>query len=244
MENHQGSIDVQFHQMPPIKLVSYEPDREPSREPGIWERLTLATRRREFTLVESWQLELDKVRYEDGLNGTVEVPAKDSDLNTIVFDGASIPVPWLISLLTLGILRPLGVTLIGSIVHDYAYRFGKLKMVDKDNNYEFVQLERDKADKLFRDIIGTINGLPPVGYIAWLAVRIGWLWVPYNGKRFTGKKPVFEYIFVLLLLLGLFFIYRWVGFSDMLTGIVSIYFGLYLFGVALRYYYSARSSIR
>lgn len=237
MENYKGSIHIQFDQMPSIKLVSFIPNRTA----GLWERLTIATKSREFTLLENWKLELEKVSYKTGLNGTIEVPVKNDSSRTIIFDGASIPFPWLISLLSIGILRPLGVTLIGSIVHDYAYRYGKLNVIDDNNNVVEVPLERHKADKLFRDIIGTINGLPPVGYIAWLAVRIGWLWIPYNGKRYTGKKPVLECIVVLLIILSLLFLCKWVGVGSMLTGFIGLYIGLYFSSVALQYYYSVRA---
>ncbi len=36
------------------------------------------------------------------------------------FDGASVPRPWLVTAVGGGILRPLGVMLIASIIHDFA----------------------------------------------------------------------------------------------------------------------------
>jgi len=192
-EKHTGSIDVEFDGMPSIQLESYAGGKNSS----VWERLSIATRRRKFTLKDDWEVELGDIGYEADLNGKVVIPAKDENNHYNIFDGASIPVPWLISLLTIGILRPLGIVLVGSIIHDYAYSHGKLRVLTDDGQSAEIKLERHKADKLFRDIIGTVNRLPLVGYIAWLAVRIGWLWVPYNGQRFTGRIPYSEYAFVI-----------------------------------------------
>jgi hypothetical protein len=215
-EEFDGSIEVEFEGMPSIRLESYKP----TKKSGMLHRLAIATRRRKFSLRENWKLELGDVGYSDELNGTVEIPAKHSDKNSIVFDGASIPFPWLISLLTIGLLRPLGVILVGSIVHDYAYKYGYLRISQNGAEFKEVRLSRDKADKLFRDIVGTVNRLPLIGYIAWFAVRIGWLWVKYDGKRFGGKAPVWEYFVLLLTLLSICYLY-------VVFGVLNItYFGL------------------
>jgi len=203
MENYDGLIDVEFEGMPSIRLESFKPTSETS----LLERLAIATRRRRFSLNKNWTIELGDIDYSTDLNGTVEIPSKDSDKKTIVFDGASIPLPWLVSLLTVGILRPLGVILVGSILHDYAYKFGSLRVSKNGSAFKDVPLTRDRADKLFRDIVGTVNRLPFVGYVAWYFVRIGWAWVKYDGKRFGGKAPVAEYASLLIVLYGLWWMY-------------------------------------
>lgn len=195
-ENHQGAIDVAFDGMPSIRLENYQLPESA----GVLQRLAVATRRRRFSLREDWQMELDDVEYFHDLNGIVEIPARHSDSRSIVFDGATIPFPWLISLLTVGILRPLGIMLVGSIVHDYAYQYGSLRISRNGGPFEQLPLSRNRADRLFRDIVGTVNRLPAVGYIAWFAVRLGWLWVRYDGKRFGGKPPILEYLLLLVIL--------------------------------------------
>jgi len=229
-EKYHGSIDVAFDGMPQIKLVSYLTKSNAS----LFEKLAIATKRRRFTLVEDWHLKLGNVKYKHGLNGSILVPKKDDDGKVIVFDGATIPMPWLISLLTIGILRPLGVVLIGSIVHDYAYKFGELKIIDDSGNTKTIKLARHQADKLFRDIIGTINQLMPIGYIAWLAVRIGWLTVPYKGQPRTGRKPILEYLF-LLTFLGSFSWLILAGWGPtLLVLLVCIFIGFYVFSLFLQ----------
>jgi len=225
VENYKGSISLEFKGMPSILLESYRPRTKTS-----WlQRLSSATRRRRFSLAKPWTLELSDIGYETALNGIVEIPIKDSDGEVIVFDGATIPAPWLVSLLTIGILRPLGVVLVGSIVHDYAYQYGHLRVLRQNQESETVALERHVADKLFRDIIGTINQLPLVGYVAWLAVRLGWLFVSYNGKKRTGKPPIAEYLVVVALIALLYWLGTFMG-AKLLCGVVL---GIYLVAYVL-----------
>jgi len=224
MENFRGSIGVEFEGMPSILLESYKPNIKTS-----WlQRLSIASRRRRFSLAQPWLLELSDIGYESELNGTVEIPVKDSADKLIVFDGATIPVPWLISLLTIGILRPLGVVLVGSIVHDYAYQFGHLRVRQAGQKVKAIALERDVADKLFRDIIGTINQMPIVGFIAWLAVRIGWIAVPYNGKRWSGRPPIYEFLGLLAASLLLYYVAASIGFKVLCGAVIAAYLVVYL----------------
>jgi len=221
---HRGPIDVAFDSMPSIRLESYSaaPDSDVRR------RLAIATRRRRFSLREDWRISLTDVGYSPALNGTVEIPAKGGGDRTIVFDGASIPLPWLVSLLTIGILRPLGVMLVGSIVHDYAYQHGTLRIARDGRTFEAVPVPRHEADALFRDIIGTVNGLPFVGRIGYFFVRIGWLWVRYDGKRFGGKAPVIELIAFAVLLLSLVWLCATFGTATIGGVAACLYAVLYL----------------
>jgi len=230
-ENYHGLIDVSFEGMPSIRLESFES----GEQAGMLQRLAAATRRRRFSLREDWQIELNDIQYEQALNGTVEVPAKDADDNSIVFDGASIPFPWLISLMSVGILRPLGVILVGSIVHDYAYRYGLLRIAKAGGNFEEVPLARDQADRLFRDIVGTVNRLSLVGYPAWLAVRLGWGFVKYNGDRFAGGPPIVEYVITAILLSLLVIVAKILNLTVMtsLMLFASIYVVLYVASVVI-----------
>ncbi len=229
MEKHDGTIDVEFEGMPSIRLESFKT----IDDAGMLERLAIATRRRRFSLFEDWTIELGDIDYCDELNGVVEIPARDSNKKSIIFDGASIPMPWLVSLLTVGILRPLGVMLVGSIVHDYAYQFGSLHISKGDKDFKDVQISRHRADRLFRDIVGTVNQLPFVGYIAWFFVRIGWAWVKYDGKRFGGKAPIVEYVVLLMIIAALWWLYSMMGLGLAIIAFSSVYVVLYLASIAI-----------
>jgi len=206
-EDYRGSINVGFNGMPAIELETLIARENAS----AIERFSIATKRRRFTLKEDWEIELSEIEYVSELNGTIVLPKDNSDSNPNVFDGASVPVPWLVSLLTIGVLRPLGVMLIGSILHDYAYSHGSL---------------------------GTVNSLPFVGYIAWLAVRIGWLWVPYNQTFRTGRKPYCEYLFVITLVFILFLAGNLLGFNLLLYVFIGWYFAFYIASLLLQKRYS------
>lgn len=217
-EEYRYPIYVKFDDIPPVRLKSITPKQDST----LIDRLVLATKPREFQLAKDWCIQLNNVSYEQRLNGSVVVPQK-RDGKLIDFDGASIPLPWLVSLLTLGILRPLGVMLTASIVHDYAYKFGHLQ---KDDGTE-VELERDVADRLFRDIIETVNKLPLVGFIAWFAVRLGWPFVKYNGKTQGGKPPYMEYLLLLVFIALFIAVAADVPFSALVSGAATVYAVLY-----------------
>jgi hypothetical protein len=217
-EEYLYPIYVKFDDIPPVRLTSIKPRQRLT----LVDRLVLATKPRQFTLAKDWCIQLDKVSYDKRLNGSVVIPVSENGKPTD-FDGASIPLPWLVSLLTLGILRPLGVMLTASIVHDYAYKVGHLK---KDDGTE-VEIERDVADRLFRDIIETVTKLPLIGFIAWFAVRLGWPFVRYNGKTQGGKPPYMEYLLLLVFIALFLVVAADVSFSALVSGAATVYVVLY-----------------
>ncbi len=110
-----------------------------------------------------------------------------------VTDGASVPLPWLVSFLTFGLLRPTGILLIPSIVHDYAYKHGCLRCRNQDGTETCREISRADADWLFREMIRGISHTWFWAHVAWLAVRSGWLFcVKYAGKRIGRKTPFKE----------------------------------------------------
>jgi hypothetical protein len=203
-EYYEGAISVKFTGLPSVKLVSVI-----IKDGAKWyQKLAEATRRRFFTLEKEWRIELDRVSYVKEINGTVIIPKSVQD-KLIVFDGASVPMPWFVSFLSIGILRPLGIMLTASIVHDFAYKFGYLLVLKAGEDAPtLIPVQRHNVDRLFRDIISTINGIGIFGWIAWYFVRIGWMvGVKYDGKYFGGKKPIgvalFSVILVSILWMGL-----------------------------------------
>ncbi len=226
-EYYDKKIYLQFSDLPSINLVSVR-----LKMTANWlQRTSEATRRRFFTLNEDWNLSFDKISYLPELNGNIHIP-KSVNGKSIMFDGASVPFPWLISLLTIGILRPLGMMLIASIVHDFMFKFGYL-MVQADGSSEIkhIKVERHIADRLFKDIIATVNRNSIVAWIAWYAVRLGWgFGVKYNGGRYNGRCPVLV-ILSFILVGGLVAI---IGFTnkpllyEVITYLVFSYFIFYL----------------
>ncbi|MGD1849390.1 MAG: DUF1353 domain-containing protein [Cyanophyceae cyanobacterium] len=131
------------------------------------------------------------------------------DPDLLLLDGASVPLPWLFSFLSLGLLRPLGVMLTASIIHDFAFEYGGLlyKVQDESQDEEqvvFRSVNRDCADQVFHDLIVTVNAMPITAFLAWIAVRLGWYFVRYDGKRKGGNA--FPWTATIVLAIALSFI--------------------------------------
>jgi hypothetical protein len=96
-----------------------------------------------------------------------------------VFDGASVPkflASW---------LSPVGVLLVGGLIHDYAYKYEKLlKKNKKDTTHTLTQKE---ADIIFRDINIEQNGFHLMNYLAYWALRLAGF-VAWNGHRKRNCK--------------------------------------------------------
>jgi len=95
------------------------------------------------------------------------------------FDGASIPKflhTW---------LSPVGVLLMGGLVHDYAYKYETLLKKNKKDTMGI--LTQKDADVIFRDINIENNGFHLLNYLAYWALRIGGF-VAWNGHRKVNAK--------------------------------------------------------
>jgi len=91
-----------------------------------------------------------------------------------IFDGASVPKyfrSW---------LSPMGVLLIGGLIHDYGYKYQTLLASSKKKSIGV----RDQKwmDQAFRDICIDVNGFKVLNYIAYYALRLGG-WVAWKGHR-------------------------------------------------------------
>jgi len=217
-ENYSRQIDVIVDVMPVLVPVTIS-----TKEDIDWlDRLASATRKREFCLDQEWYLCVDRFNENPNINGKICIPAHENG-QTVVYDGASIPLPWLISVLTIGILRPLGILLLASIVHDFAFKFGYL-WIEIDGARKKVHLERHHADLLFRQIIVTVSGISFVGWIAWFAVRLGWIKIRYAGRPRGGEAPVKELVLGLIILATLSVAFICGDFADTTAAIAVIIF--------------------
>ena len=95
------------------------------------------------------------------------------------FDGASIP-----KFLHM-FLSPVGVLLIGGLVHDYAYKYQTLL---KSNKIDTIgNITQKRADEIFRDINIEINGFFLMNYLAYWSLRLGGF-VAWNKHRKVNAK--------------------------------------------------------
>jgi hypothetical protein len=95
------------------------------------------------------------------------------------FDGASIPK------FLHTFLSPVGVLLIGGLVHDYAYKYQTLLKHNKKDTMGVITQKR--ADQIFRDINIEINGFFLMNYLAYYSLRLGGF-MAWNKHRKVNAK--------------------------------------------------------
>ena len=103
------------------------------------------------------------------MNGTEYVIPKGFS-----FDGASIPK------FLRTFFSPVGVLLIGGLVHDYMYKYAACKPADKKG--QLLLVDQKRADEIFRDINIEVNGFYFMNYLAYWSLRLGGF-VAWNGHR-------------------------------------------------------------
>ena len=182
-DTYSDVIDIHIDELPGL-----QPQVLPTRQQNPWRRFLAAGRRRSFTLVRDFSMTLNGEALLSKLRGTVIIP-RESDGKSNVFDGASIPLPWVVSYLSFGVIRPLGIFLVASVAHDFAFKHGYLP-IHANNKIRHIPIARHEADDLFRQITMTVNNTPFFSQLAWHAVRLGWWFIPYAGQYRTGEKPV------------------------------------------------------
>ena len=149
-------VDFSYDELPHM-----QPIRIKTKEKGFWGAIWLW-----IMCVRTWTITKD---FHFKLRGVEYVIPKG-----FTFDGASVP-KFLASFLS-----PVGVLLIGGLVHDYAYKFACLKT--KNSKDPLLLLNQHQADKIFRDINIEVNGFHFLNYLAYWALRIGGF-VAWNGHR-------------------------------------------------------------
>ena len=95
------------------------------------------------------------------------------------FDGASIPK------FLRTFFSPVGVLLIGGLIHDYAYKYKTL--LEKNKKKTMGELTQKRADEIFRDININVNGFYSMNYLAYWSLRLGGF-VAWNGHRKRNNK--------------------------------------------------------
>ena len=160
-KNSKPKQKFSYKGMPHIKPLPIK-----TKGKGFWKAIVMwLLSTRNWELVQDWKYNLD---------GTEYVIPKG-----FTFDGASIPKflhPF---------FSPVGVLLMGGLVHDYAYKYQTLLMKNKKETLGIISQKR--ADEIFRDININVNGFYLMNYLAYWSLRIGGF-VAWNGHRKRNAK--------------------------------------------------------
>ena len=133
---------------------------------GFWKGIVMwLLSTRNWIITEDWKYNIDGEEY--------VIPAG------FQFDGASIPK------FLRTFFSPVGVLLIGGLVHDYAYKYKTL--LKKNKKDTMGELTQKRADEIFRDINVIVNGFYTMNRLAYWSLRIGGF-VAWNGHRKRNAK--------------------------------------------------------
>jgi len=160
-KNRKPKQKFSYTGMPHIKPLPIK-----TKGKGFWKAIVmwlLSTRNWELT--QDWKYNLD---------GTDYVIPKG-----FTFDGASIPK------FLRTFFSPVGVLLIGGLVHDYMYKYTHCKPVSAKG--ALLVVDQKRADQIFRDINIVVNGFYTMNYLAYWSLRIGGF-VAWNGHRKKDNK--------------------------------------------------------
>ena len=160
-KNRKPKLKFNYKGMPHIKPLPIK-----TKGKGFWKAIVmwlLSTRNWELT--QDWKYNID---------GTEYVIPKG-----FTFDGASIPK------FLRTFFSPVGVLLIGGLVHDYMYKYTHCKPVSAKG--ALLVVDQKIADQIFRDINIVVNGFYTMNYLAYWSLRIGGF-VAWNGHRKRDNK--------------------------------------------------------
>jgi hypothetical protein len=155
------SVKINYIEMPHMKPITIE-TKSKGFFGGIW--MWIATSRK-WEITSNFLFTIDNTNY--------VIP------KGFIFDGASVPKyfrSW---------LSPMGVLLVGGLVHDYAYKYETLRLSGKPK--ALTKKNQKWCDQLFRDINIDVNGFKIINYIAYYALRLGG-WLAWNGHRKRNCK--------------------------------------------------------
>ena len=160
-KNRKPKLKFSYTGMPHIKPLPIK-----TKGKGFWKAIVmwlLSTRNWELT--QDWKYNID---------GTDYVIPKG-----FTFDGASIPK------FLRTFFSPVGVLLMGGLVHDYMYKYAACKPADKKG--QLLLVDQKRADEIFRDINIEVNGFYFMNYLAYWSLRLGGF-VAWNGHRKRNAK--------------------------------------------------------
>ena len=160
-KKQKPKLKFNFKGMPELKPVPIK-----TKGKGFWKGIVMwLLSTRNWILTKDWKYNIDGTEY--------VIPAG------FQFDGASIPK------FLRTFFSPVGVLLMGGLVHDYAYKYKTLLEVNKKKTRG--ELTQKRADEIFRDINIIVNGFYSMNYLAYWSLRIGGF-VAWNGHRKRNAK--------------------------------------------------------
>src|SRR5210317_592468 len=157
-DDNYGKVKLKFSFS---ELPHLQPLKIDTKGHGFWKGIItwlLSTRNWEIT--KDWHYKIDGTDY--------VIPAG------FQFDGASIPK------FMRTFFSPVGVLLIGGLVHDYMYKYTVCKPVSQ--KAPLLVVNQKRADQIFRDINIEVNGFYFMNYLAYWSLRLGGF-VAWNGHR-------------------------------------------------------------
>ena len=133
---------------------------------GFWKGIVMwLLSTRNWVLTEDWKYNINGEEY--------VIPSG------FQFDGASIPK------FLRTFFSPVGVLLMGGLVHDYAYKYKTL--LKKNKKDTMGELTQKRADEIYRDINIIVNGFYTMNRLAYWSLRLGGF-VAWNGHRKRDAK--------------------------------------------------------
>jgi hypothetical protein len=161
LDKRKSNLTFSYDELPNLQPVKIS-----TKGKGFWKGIIMwLTSTRNWTITKDWKYKIDGNEY--------VIP------KGFQFDGASIPK------FMRTFFSPVGVLLIGGLVHDYMYKYSALKSVQA--NGALLLVNQKKADQIFRDINIEVNGFYFMNYLAYWSLRIGGF-VAWNGHRKRNAK--------------------------------------------------------
>ena len=155
-------INLTFHY---DELPHLQPIKISTKGKGFWKGIVMwLLSTRNWKITKDWKYRMNGNEY--------IIPAG------FQFDGASIPK------FLRTFFSPVGVLLVGGLVHDYMYKYAALKRTGKGG---LLLVDQKKADQIFRDINIEVNGFYFMNYLSYWSLRLGG-WVAWNGHRKRNAK--------------------------------------------------------
>jgi len=156
LDKKKSNLSFSYDELPHL-----QPVRIPTKGKGFWKGIIMwLMTTRNWVIIKDWKYKINDIEY--------VIPAG------FQFDGASIPK------FLRTFFSPVGVLLIGGLVHDYMYKYTACKPVDKKG--ALLVVDQKRADQIFRDINIEVNGFYFMNYLAYWSLRLGGF-IAWNGHR-------------------------------------------------------------
>ena len=161
LDKRKSNIKFKYEDLPQLQPIPIR-----TKGKGFWKGIVMwLLSTRNWKLIKPWRYNMNGIEY--------IIPAG------FEFDGASIPK------FLRTFFSPVGVLLIGGLVHDYMYKYTACKPADPKGSLLLV--DQKKADQIFRDINIEVNGFYFMNYLAYWSLRLGGF-VAWNGHRKRNAK--------------------------------------------------------